>query len=78
MTGLEAAEAIRRTERGTGRRIPIVAMTAHAMTGDKELCLASGMDGYLSKPVRLSDLLEALAKFALPVALADESCEWIS
>jgi signal transduction histidine kinase/ActR/RegA family two-component response regulator len=78
MTGLEAAEAIRRTERGTGRRIPIVAMTAHAMTGDKERCLASGMDGYLSKPVRLSDLLEALDKFALPVALADESCEWIS
>ncbi|MGA3235005.1 MAG: ATP-binding protein [Bryobacteraceae bacterium] len=78
MTGLEAAEAIRRTERGTGRRIPIVAMTAHAMTGDKELCLASGMDGYLSKPVRLADLLAALDKFALPVAPANESCEWIS
>jgi hypothetical protein len=68
MTGLEATEAIRRTERGTGRRIPIVAMTAHAMTGDKELCMASGMDGYLSKPVRLNDLLETLDRFALPVA----------
>jgi signal transduction histidine kinase/CheY-like chemotaxis protein len=66
MTGLEATEAIRRTERGTGRRIPIVAMTAHAMTGDRELCLASGMDGYLSKPIRPKDLLEALDKFARP------------
>jgi signal transduction histidine kinase/CheY-like chemotaxis protein len=65
MTGLEATEAIRRTERGTGRRIPIVAMTAHAMTGDRELCLASGMDGYLSKPIRLKDMLAALEKFAL-------------
>jgi hypothetical protein len=78
MSGLEATEAIRRTERGTSRRIPIVAMTAHAMTGDKELCLASGMDGYLSKPIRLNDLLEALDKFALPVALADENCVMIS
>jgi TMAO reductase system sensor TorS len=68
MTGLEATEAIRRTERGSGCRVPIVAMTAHAMTGDKELCLASGMDGYLSKPIRLKDLLEALEKFALPVS----------
>jgi two-component system, sensor histidine kinase len=77
MTGLEATEAIRRTERGTGRRIPIVAMTAHAMTGDKELCLASGMDGYLSKPVRLNDLLQALEQFTLPTALVDESCACI-
>jgi signal transduction histidine kinase/ActR/RegA family two-component response regulator len=64
MTGLEATEAIRELERGSGRRVPIVAMTAHAMKGDKELCLASGMDGYLSKPVKPKDLLAALAKFA--------------
>jgi two-component system, sensor histidine kinase len=70
MTGLEATEAIRRTERGSSRHIPIVAMTAHAMTGDKELCLASGMDGYLSKPIRPKDLLEALEKFARPVGWA--------
>jgi signal transduction histidine kinase/ActR/RegA family two-component response regulator len=64
MNGLEAAQAIRRTERGSGRHIPIVAMTAHAMKGDRELCLQSGMDGYLSKPVRIRELLEALDRFA--------------
>jgi signal transduction histidine kinase/CheY-like chemotaxis protein len=70
MTGLEATEAIRRTERGSGRRVPIVAMTAHAMKGDRELCMASGMDGYLAKPIRLNDLLEAIEKFARPVGWA--------
>jgi CheY-like chemotaxis protein len=73
MTGLEAAEAIRRTERGSGRHVPIVAMTAHAMKGDKERCLESGMDGYLSKPIRLNALLETLEKFALRPELTASS-----
>ena len=60
MTGLEAAQAIRRAERGSGRHIPILAMTAHAMKGDRERCLASGMDGYVSKPIRSQELLDAL------------------
>jgi CheY-like chemotaxis protein len=60
MTGLEAAQAIRRAERGSGRHIPILAMTAHAMKGDRERCLASGMDGYVSKPIRSRELLDAL------------------
>ena len=60
MTGLEAARAIRRAERGSGRHIPILAMTAHAMKGDRERCLASGMDGYVSKPIRSRELLDAL------------------
>jgi CheY-like chemotaxis protein len=64
MNGLEAAQAIRRSERGSSHHIPIVAMTAHAMKGDRELCLQSGMDGYLSKPVRIRELLEALDRFA--------------
>jgi CheY-like chemotaxis protein len=60
MNGLEATEAIRRAERGSGRHIPILAMTAHAMKGDRERCLASGMDGYVSKPIRSQELLDAL------------------
>ena len=62
MTGLEAARAIRRAERGSGRHIPILAMTAHAMKGDRERCLASGMDGYVSKPIRSQELLDALQR----------------
>ena len=62
MGGLEATAAIREAERGDGRRLPIVAMTAHAMTGDRERCLAAGMDGYVAKPIRIPDLVAALAQ----------------
>jgi len=57
MDGLEATRAIRRDEIGGNRHIPIIAMTAHAMTGDRDRCLAAGMDGYISKPIRADDLL---------------------
>jgi signal transduction histidine kinase/ActR/RegA family two-component response regulator len=63
MNGLEATKTIRRFERGSGIRIPIIAMTAHAMKGDRELCLESGMDDYISKPVRVPELLDALNRF---------------
>jgi signal transduction histidine kinase/CheY-like chemotaxis protein len=60
MDGLEATEAIRMAERATGRRQRIVAMTAHAMSGDRERCLAAGMDGYVSKPIRADELMEVV------------------
>jgi CheY-like chemotaxis protein len=59
--GFEATAAIRARERITGARLPIIAMTAHAMSGDREWCLAAGMDGYVSKPISKSVLLETIA-----------------
>lgn len=68
MSGLEVASAIRRSERGTGRHLPIIALTARAMSGDRELCLAAGMDDYLAKPIQE----EALAR-AMAAALREDS-----
>jgi two-component system sensor histidine kinase/response regulator len=62
MDGYEAAREIRRTERGN-RRTAIVAMTAEAMTGAREKCIAAGMDDYIAKPVRFEKLVEALQKW---------------
>ena len=55
--GFEATATIRKKEETTGTHLPVVAMTAHAMQGDKERCLAAGMDGYVSKPVNAKELL---------------------
>jgi two-component system, sensor histidine kinase and response regulator len=62
MDGFEATSAIRQRERKTGRHVPVIAMTAHASKGDRERCLAYGMDGYLSKPINQTELREAIAK----------------
>jgi signal transduction histidine kinase/DNA-binding response OmpR family regulator/streptogramin lyase len=66
MGGLEAAAVIRTRERGTGRHVPIVALTAHAMKGDRERCLEAGMDNYVSKPIQPNHLLEVMAQVTAP------------
>jgi CheY-like chemotaxis protein len=63
MDGLAAA-AIRAREKDSGTRIPILAMTAHAMTGDCEQCLATGMDGCIPEPIRPSELFKAIEEAA--------------
>lgn len=60
MDGLQVTMAIREREKETGGHVPILAMTAHAMRGDRETCLEAGMDGYLSKPLRMDVLIEEI------------------
>ncbi len=60
MDGLEAAEKIRAREQHTGTHIPIIAMTAHALKGDRERCLAAGMDGYIAKPIHAAELFDVI------------------
>jgi two-component system sensor histidine kinase/response regulator len=70
MDGFEATTAIRQRERasGDGRRLPIIALTANAVSGDRERCLAADMDDYLSKPLNERDLREKLKRWLLPEA----------
>jgi CheY-like chemotaxis protein len=68
MDGLEATKAIRRSEVATGAHMTIIALTAHAMKGDREICLAAGMDGYVSKPIdakELFALIESLTRMSV-------------
>ncbi len=65
MDGFEATARIREKEKTLGGHIPIIALTANALKGDQERCLAAGMDGYISKPIRTSELLEAIENLVM-------------
>ncbi len=67
MDGFEATAIIREKEKESGAHIPIIAMTAHAMKGDRERCLQAGMDGYIAKPIRAKDLYETIEVMAAGV-----------
>ncbi len=67
MDGYDATREIRTREISSGKRIPIIAMTANAMKGDREKCLDAGMDDFISKPVKLEALQEVLGKWILPI-----------
>jgi CheY-like chemotaxis protein len=73
MDGLTATAIIRDKEKTTGEHIPIVAMTAHALKGDQERCLAAGMDSYLSKPIRTTELFAKIDELTLPPAYMSAS-----
>jgi signal transduction histidine kinase/DNA-binding response OmpR family regulator/HPt (histidine-containing phosphotransfer) domain-containing protein len=73
MDGFAATAAIRQGEASTGQHMPIIAMTANAMQGDRERCLAAGMDDYVSKPVKVDDLMAMLRKWVPPSAAWSQS-----
>ena len=64
MDGFEATAVIRMNEKLSGFHTPVVAMTAHALKGDRERCLEAGMDAYLSKPIRFKELIETIENLA--------------
>jgi signal transduction histidine kinase/CheY-like chemotaxis protein len=70
MDGIEATRAIRESEAFTGAHIPIIALTAHAMKGDQDRCIAAGMDGYLSKPINAADLVNMVEAYAKKESVA--------
>lgn len=70
MDGFETTASIRAKERGTGQHLHIIGMTAHALKGDRERCLKTGMDGYISKPMSSSELMSVLSAVQSPAAKA--------
>jgi signal transduction histidine kinase/CheY-like chemotaxis protein len=77
MDGFEATAAIRAKEKLTGAHIPIIALTAHALKGDKEQCISAGMDGYVSKPIRALELISMIERLLANkwLAQSDDSAD---
>ncbi|MFZ3216373.1 MAG: response regulator [Candidatus Acidiferrales bacterium] len=73
MGGFEATRLIREKEKSTGEHLPVVAMTAHAMQGDRERCIAAGMDAYLAKPIEPKTFFQTVE--GIPQAIANASAE---
>jgi CheY-like chemotaxis protein len=73
MDGFEATVAIRSREKETGQHLPIVALTAHALKGDRERCLAAGMDGYIPKPIHAGELFSAIETLLAPYQPPNEA-----
>lgn len=73
MDGFEATATIREKEKTSGNHVPIIAMTAHAMTGDRERCLEAGMDDYITKPIRPEELNGLLGRYS-PAASTETNC----
>ena len=70
MDGIAATRAIRASETGSGRQVPVLALTAHALPGVREQCLGAGMNGYLTKPLKPTELLETVERLGLPAGPA--------
>src|SRR5206468_5076979 len=75
LDGFEATHKIREWEKNTGQHIPIIAMTAHAMQGDRERCLDAGMDDYVTKPLQPKVLFSALDRWTHTDQLPTETIE---
>jgi CheY-like chemotaxis protein len=75
LDGLEATKVIRKREIGSDKHLPVIAMTANAMKGDDERCLAAGMDEYLSKPIQPQKLADTMAKYVGQVVSLEEEAE---
>jgi CheY-like chemotaxis protein len=66
MNGLEATQAIRKLEKASGGHVPIIGLTAHALKGDRDMCIEAGMDDYVPKPISVSKLQETIANHLGP------------
>jgi two-component system, sensor histidine kinase and response regulator len=77
MDGFEATARIRESERRTGQHTPIVAMTAHAMVGDRERCLASGMDDYMCKPLKRAEVFAFLERISAGLTPLRGESRWL-